>query len=314
MCTAAFFLIWNRSAKQLYSKGFKNADEMPPSDLGRRLLKRQVDVLKTLPSFPDSVLRINHEILYNSDDKNFDEIARLIEQDPVVMARTLKLVNSAFYDKAGMVTSVHEALVMLGLDIIRGVILSTVALEFSNELSACEGLWEHSFGVAIAAGILARKVGVERPEDVAAAGLLHDIGKVVLVSQLKSDYEKVVAHSRTHHVHVRESELKVLGVSHDEVGQWLMRRWRLPERLAEPVTYHHRVSLASEYKRETAIVHIANAMVRGYGFGFAADTVMPPVCPEAWASVDISQKLMTAAMQEMHQVLQSNALRLGLDT
>ncbi len=169
MCTAAFYLIWNRRTKRLQSKQFLTDEETPPTGLGRRLLKRQVDALKTLPSFPDSVLRINHEILYNSDDKNFDEIARLIEQDPVVMARTLKLVNSAFYDKAGMVTSVHEALVMLGLDIIRGVILSTVALEFSNELSACEGLWEHSFGVAIAAGILARKVGVERPEDVAAA-------------------------------------------------------------------------------------------------------------------------------------------------
>ena len=287
--------------------------DIPPIAMGRRLLKRQVDALKTLPSFPDSVLRINHEILYNSDNKNFDEIARLIEQDPVVMARTLKLVNSAFYDKAGKVTSVHEALVMLGLDIIRGVILSTVALEFSNELSACEGLWEHSFGVAVASGILARKVGVERSEDVAAAGLLHDIGKVVLVSQLQEDYEKVVAYASQNGVHIREAELRVLGVPHDEVGQWLMRRWRLPKRLAEPVTFHHRVNEASEFRRETAIVHVANAMVRGYGFGFAGDEVMPPVSPEAWDLLQLDQVVMTAVMQELHDVLQTNALRLDAD-
>ena len=99
--------------------------DIPPIAMGRRLLKRQVDALKTLPSFPDS-FRINHEILYNSDNKNFDEIARLIRS--VVMARPDLLTQ--LYDKAGKVTSVHEALVMLGLDIIRGVILSTVALSF----------------------------------------------------------------------------------------------------------------------------------------------------------------------------------------
>ena len=282
--------------------------------IGKRLLRRQVDALRSLPSFPDSVLRINQEILYNSDDKNFDEIARLIEQDPVVTARTLRLVNSAFYDKAGSVTSVHEALVMLGLDIIRGVILSTVALEFSDEMSVCEGLWEHSFGVAIASGILARLVGIEHSEDVAAAGLLHDIGKVVLVSQLKSDYEKVVAYSAMHRIHIRSAEDKLLGVTHDEVGRWLMRRWRLPARLAEPVSCHHQVELSDTYRRETSVVHIANAMVRGYGFGFAGDKVMPPSCPSAWQELSINQKLMTHAMQELHDVLQRNTLRIGLET
>lgn len=280
--------------------------------LERRLLKRQVDALKTLPSFPDSVLRINHEILYNSDDKNFDEIARLIELDPVVTARTLRLVNSAFYNKAGLITSVHEALVMLGLDIIRGVILSTAALEFSDELTLCEGLWEHSFGVAVAAGLLANAVGLNHAEDVAAAGLLHDIGKVVLVSQLRGDYERVISYSRTHQVHIRESEIKVLGVAHDEVGQWLMRRWRLPSRLAVPVIYHHRVEAAPEYQVETSIVHVANAMVRGYGFGFAGDGVMPPCCESAWRCLELSQETITLVMKNLHDVLQRNTLRTGL--
>ena len=282
------------------------------SVLERRLLKRQVDALKTLPSFPESVLRINHEILYNSDDKNFDEIARLIELDPVVTARTLRLVNSAFYNKAGLITSVHEALVMLGLDIIRGVILSTAALEFSDEFSVCEGLWEHSFGVAVASGLLAKAIGIEHAEDVSAAGLLHDIGKVVLVSQLRADYEKVVAHSLKHRIHIRESELNVLGVGHDEVGQWLMRRWRLPSRLAIPVVFHHRVQDAPDYKLETSIVHIANAFVRGYGFGFAGDLVMPPVCAEAWELLDLSQETVTIVMKNLHEVLQRNTLRTGI--
>lgn len=279
----------------------------------RRLLKRQVDALKTLPSFPESVLRINHEILYNSDDKNFAEIARLIELDPVVTARTLRLVNSAFYNKAGLITSVQEALVMLGLDIIRGVILSTAALEFSDELSVCEGLWEHSFGVAVASGLLANAIGLDNAEDVSAAGLLHDIGKVVLVSQLRKDYERVVTFSAEQRIHIRESELKILGVAHDEVGQWLMRRWRLPARLAIPVVYHHRVEEAPDFLVETSIVHIANAMVRGIGFGFAGDSVMPPVCDIAWTTLNFSQKTITSIMKRMHDILMRNTLRTGLD-
>lgn len=279
----------------------------------RRLLKRQVDALKTLPSFPESVLRINHEILYNSDDKNFAEIARLIELDPVVTARTLRLVNSAFYNKAGLITSVHEALVMLGLDIIRGVILSTSALEFSDELSVCEGLWEHSFGVAVASGLIANAIGLDNAEDVSAAGLLHDIGKVVLFSQLRNDYKRVVAFSAEHSIHIRESELKILGVAHDEVGQWLMRRWRLPARLAIPVVYHHKVEEAPDFLVETSVVHVANAMVRGLGFGFAGDSVMPPACDVAWATLNFSQKTITAVMKSLHDILMRNTLRTGLD-
>ena len=89
--------------------------------LEKRLLKRQVDALRSLPTFPESVLRLNHEILFQSDNRSFSEIARLIETDPVLTARILRLVNSAFYNKPGLITHIQEALVMLGLDIIRGV-------------------------------------------------------------------------------------------------------------------------------------------------------------------------------------------------
>ena len=91
-----------------------------------------------------------------------------------------------------------------------------------------------------------------------------------------------------------------------------MRRWRLPARLAVPVIYHHRVAEAPEYRLETSIVHIANALVRGYGFGFAGDHVMPPVCEPAWSLLDLSQETVTVVMKNLHDELQRNTLRTGM--
>ena len=277
--------------------------------LEKRLLKRQVDALRSLPTFPESVLRLNHEILFQSDNRSFSEIARLIETDPVLTARILRLVNSAFYNKPGLITHIQEALVMLGLDIIRGVILSTSALEFAG-VSAFDGLWEHSFGVAVASRLVAETTGMEKSEDVAAAGLLHDLGKLILLSQLRDDYEKVVAIAREKRIHIRDAELEVLGVSHDVVGHWLMKRWRIPDRIAEPVIYHHRVDEAETFVDETYAVHLGNALTRAYGFGFAGDESMPDVSSQAIERFGLDQKALTHIVESFHQTIQTNPLRI----
>lgn len=273
-------------------------------DLGRRMLKRRVDALKSLPTFPESVVRINQIITQDGPTDSLHKIAQAIETDPVLCARILRLVNSAFYGVSGAIVTVFDALLMLGLDIVRGLILSTTVSDvFAGRNAALNGLWEHSYGAAVAAGALGRTLGLPKTEELSAAALMHDIGKMVLASQLEDEYRAVVAHAVERRCTVRQAEQQLLGVTHDEIGAWLVVRWKLPASLAEPIAKHHTPTQAVRHADAAAVVHVADLMIRGYGFGFAGDRVMPALDDGAWRHLGLNADKMRTAVRRLQQDL-----------
>jgi len=281
-------------------------------DIGRRMLKRRVDALKNLPTFPESILRINQVIVGDAEEASFERVAPVIETDPVLTARILRLVNSAFYGLSGGVSTVYDALVMLGLDIVRGLILSTNAMEMVEGRRGIRGLWEHSFGTAVAVIALGKTLGLPRVKELAAAALMHDIGKMVLASQLGREYDQVMAHALTKRVCIRDAEEALIGVPHDEIGRWLVTRWRLPPGLAVPIARHHEPKKAGKFGLAASAVHVADIMIRGYGFGFAGDDVMPLVDPYAWKTLSLNETKLRRAVSEMHTDLQQALVQANL--
>lgn len=282
-------------------------------DLGRRMLKRRVDALRSLPTFPESILRINELIADDEPRDSFHRIAQLIETDPVLCARILRLVNSAFYAVSGAIVTVYDALVMLGLDIVKSLILSTSVIDIlGGRREGLAGLWEHSLGAAVAATALGRTLGLPRVEELSAAALMHDLGKVVLASQLADEYPAVVRHAMERRVPVRQAERALLGVSHDEIGRWLVTRWRLPAVLAEPIALHHEPRRARRHAEATAVVHVADLMVRAYGFGFAGDAVMPAMDPGAWRLLRLTPEKLRTAVARMHEDLLASVANVNL--
>ncbi len=285
------------------------AEETPESQqqldaIGRRMLRRRVDALKSLPTFPESIVRINQVLSSEDGDESFERIAAVLDMDPVMTARILRLVNSAFYGASGAVATVYDALVMAGLDVVKGIILSTHAMDLLSSRQGMRGLWEHCFGTAVAAGSLARVLGVGRQTEISAAALMHDIGKVVLATQLPGDYAEVVEHARAASCCVLEAEVALLGVGHDEIGKWLVSRWKLPAALAEPIALHHTPEKATRFPEATAIVHVADLMVRAYGFGFPGDHVMPEPSSHAWRLLHLTPAKIEEAVESMHRQLQ----------
>lgn len=280
--------------------------------IGRRMLKRRVDALKSLPSFPESILRINEMMFSDHSSKSLPEIAQVIEADPVMTARILRLINSAFYGVSGAVSSVNDALVMLGLDVVRGLLLSSSAMRLASDRQGVRGLREHSFGAAIAASALAKTIGSSYVEEASAAALMHDIGKLVLASQLGNEYDDVVAYALRNEIIIRDAEIKLLGVPHDVIGQWLVARWRLPEALAEPIIHHHHPEKANRFEETAAIVHVADLMIRGYGFGFPGDALIPLVSDRAWRLLGLNEATLGRAVQTMHRDLQAALVHANL--
>ncbi|MCA9537579.1 MAG: HDOD domain-containing protein [Myxococcales bacterium] len=281
-------------------------------NIGRRMLKRRVDALKSLPTFPESILRITQVINEEGTQASFKRIAAVIETDPVLTARILRLVNSAFYGVSGAIATVYDALVMLGLDIVRGLILSTTAMEIVEGRQGVRGLWEHCFGAAIAAVALGRTLGLPRLEELSAAALMHDLGKVVLQSQLGREYDAVVNHAVRQGMTIRAAEEALLGVPHDEIGHWLVSRWRLPPTLAEPIALHHRPEDARAHREAAAAVHVADLMVRAYGFGFPGDRVMPEMSAAAWKTLHLNPHKLQTAVARMHEALQTALVQANL--
>ena len=280
--------------------------------IGRRMLKRRVDSLKNHFTFPESITRINSVLLSEHSDKSMEQIARAIEVDPVVTARILRLVNSAFYGVSGAISSVYDALVMLGLDVVRGIVLSSAAMDLAERRRGLNGMWEHSFGAAVAASALGKVLRMNGVEELSAAALMHDIGKLVLSSQLQREYDQVVTEATRSGRAIRDVEGEMLGVSHDLIGHWLVKRWRLPESLAEPIALHHTPEKARKHRDATAVVHVADILVRSYGFGFAGDRHLPEISLSAWKLLGLNAHKIEAAVRLMHDDLQKAMVQANL--
>uniref|UniRef100_UPI0025DCE438 HDOD domain-containing protein n=1 Tax=Thermosulfurimonas sp. TaxID=2080236 RepID=UPI0025DCE438 len=201
------------------------------------------------------------------------QIAAVIERDQVLTSKVLRLVNSAFYGFPRRISTVSNAIVLLGLNVIRTLVLTASIFEMMQSRDI--GLWEHSLGVAMVSGVLARELRLENPEEVATAGLLHDLGKVVERASLFEDYTRIQKIVQDQKISWREAEREVLHMDHAEIGGYLLNRWNLPERLIDPVSWHHEVSKAQKFPVETAVVQMADLLVRARGFGCGGDPWVP---------------------------------------
>lgn len=188
------------------------------------------------------------ELLRSLDDENLDaaHLAKKIGHDPVLSARVLKIVNSPFYGVAGQVSSLQEAVMVLGFSSVRRLALA-VSLNGSFPARGIgeadpRRLWRHSFSVALCAQALARLVRVDA-ESAFTAGLLHDIGRIALLSVEPARFAAVLA-ARADHPDLDAAETAVLGFTHAEFGARLLDRWHLPNSLVRAVEFHHQPDTA----------------------------------------------------------------------
>ncbi len=240
-------------------------------DEKRREIKKKLRGLQGLPTLPPIVAKLTQMI--GDETVSAPQIAAVIERDQVLTSKVLRLVNSAFYGFPRRISTVSNAIVLLGLNVIRTLVLTASIFEMMQSRDI--GLWEHSLGVAMVSGVLARELRLENPEEVATAGLLHDLGKVVERASLFEDYTRIQKIVQDQKISWREAEREVLHMDHAEIGGYLLNRWNLPERLIDPVSWHHEVSKAQKFPVETAVVQMADLLVRARGFGCGGDPWVP---------------------------------------
>ncbi|MFZ5996578.1 MAG: HDOD domain-containing protein [Nitrospirota bacterium] len=264
-----------------------------------QVLRSQIEKIDALPTIP-TVLRKLLAII-DKPRISINDIGVFIANDPVLTSRVLKIVNSPIYGFPGRIASVNQALILLGLNVVRGMLLGVSVFEAMQKTMV--GLWEHSLGCAITSRIIAKKKGLKEPEELSVAGLLHDIGKVVLGLKFPDEYKQVMETAEKSEVFIFDAERNHFKINHADAGAWVAQKWNFPKSLVEIIEYHHKPHLSRAFPLETAIVHVADILTRAKGFGFAGDHFVPAMNPAAWEMLKLSEGAMKDILVEMEETL-----------
>lgn len=247
----------------------------------RAAVKAKVEGITKILTIPPVVSRIVHMV--NAGTVSAAEIAEEINTDQVLAAKVLRLVNSGFYGFRQPITTITHAMVLLGLDVVKTLVMTASVLDIVDAMNQyMEGLWEHSVGTARAANALAERMKVQNPEEYALLGLLHDIGKVVIAQTFPTEHGRIRDLVAERNCLQIDAELEVLGVTHPEVGMWLLKKWSLPSKVVYPIAYHSNFHPRRDHADRTAVVHVADILCRAKGIGYPGDARIPRINPDAW--------------------------------
>jgi putative nucleotidyltransferase with HDIG domain len=199
----------------------------------------------TIPTLPTVITRIQE--LLESESAGAREIGQLIAQDAPLATKVLRITNSAHYGLRERVISLEHASAVLGLKVLKNIVMQASVVSTFNELAKdaafdMDALWRHSILTAqmsqVIAALVTKPLGLQ-PEEFYTCGLLHDLGKIVMLSNLGDEYDLALSYAAMQRKPLHETEKEVLGFNHAEVGAKIALRWGLPDGVVSAIQYHH---------------------------------------------------------------------------
>jgi len=272
--------------------------------------------VEQLISLPAAYVRLNE--LVEDPSSSAADIAHVITQDVALTARLLRVANSPLYGLSTQIDTVSRAVTVLGTQQVRNLALATSACKsfdgIPNELVSMESFWEHSILCALCARTLALKCLKHQREAVFVAGLLHDIGQLVLYRTLPDLSRQTLEAclDSSDELEPQEVEREIIGFDHAEVGSELARSWSLPSSLQECIACHHNPAQAKQNHVETAIVHIANSIAALVELNTHELDNAPCIHDIAWELTGLDQDIIAPTIADVQeQISGTRALLMG---
>ncbi len=263
----------------------------------KRKIHERISTLTSLPSFPV----VAHRLLSLCSDLSTcaaSDVALLLSGDPSLTVRVLRLANSAYYAPAFPITTLTQAVVIVGTRVISTMVLAMSVFDLfpsakNTQVFDRDAFWRHCLACGVIGKLLllenSKKPSID-PETAFCAGLLHDIGTIVLEQYMHEDYMQTCTYAKEHGYALYEAEQKVLGFTHCDVAAWLTETWDLPQSLCAPATWHHDPLRDTIFPEITRICHYADWVHRESIHKINPDTVLPHVDPTCISSLGVSEE------------------------
>lgn len=257
-----------------------------------------VSKLDDLPSLPAVVMELLTSI--DQDDVDISVLAKKVSHDQALTAKTLRLANSSTYGLQVKVTTIQQAITFLGFQTTRNLI-TAAAVTGCFAQGKCKGFddkafWRHSIATAVCARVLARRMRFN--QDYAfTGGLLHDIGRLVLVTIDPEAYARVIAKAAAEDIELLAAERAVMGVDHVAAGMLLADHWKFSDTIRLALGHHHHPEMAGAGFLAT-IVHVANAIVHALDMVGDEHEAVPPVSPIAWKALGLNEEAYVHVFRE----------------
>jgi putative nucleotidyltransferase with HDIG domain len=243
-----------------------------------------------VPSLP--LLHSRLDEIINHPRSSIADIAKVLSEDQGLAARILKLANSPLFGYFSKIDTITQAVTIIGIQQVRDLALAISVMGLfkglPEDLITMDRFWRHSIGAALAARALAASQRESNMERFFVAGILHDIGRIVLFMRLPDLCRDMIEIAKNEHLCLFEVERQQLGYDHADVGGALLRRWKLPTRVAEPVEFHHRCSQAGQFPRESAVIHCADVLTHALKLGDSGISSVPQLTAGSWERLGIS--------------------------
>lgn len=269
-------------------------------------LKQVTENVKDLPTLPAIVMELLNSL--ENEELNIQLLAQKVTHDMALTAKTLRYANSAYYSTLIKVTTIQQAISLMGISTVKQIIM-TAALSGCFPENNCNGFshkafWKHSNAVAIAAKLLAKRLNFN--VDVAfTAGLLHDIGALVLVTQYPQQYEAALVYKNEHQTSQFDAERHVLGIDHAAVGAALAIEWNFSDIMKNAIAGHHQPD-APGLGFLATIIHVANGIAHALTDASSSGIPAVEISASSWENMHLDQesieKLMRDTAAELAQI------------
>ncbi|MGM0419211.1 MAG: HDOD domain-containing protein, partial [Thermodesulfobacteriota bacterium] len=299
--------------KPFFEKFSLNHFESPDFKLKKNITEKQIlkDHLELL-TLPDIFQKLMDVI--NKPNSSASDVAEIIKKDSALSAATLRLVNSPFYGFANQIDSVYNAVVILGTQQISIMSMGLSVVNIFNEISSdfidMQKLWLHCLGVGICSRIIAGHLGVKELNLIFLAGILHDIGRLVLIKEIPNEINSVIKYAWNKNLFITEAEQAILGFTHSDIGEKICIKWNLPLIISDIAGNHHNPD-ESQMPFQCSIVHLGEIIVNGLNRGASGEKLVIPVNEYAWNLLDISENAIPVIIEEFNTEINTTLELIG---
>lgn len=227
----------------------------------------------------------------------------IIKRDPVLTMRILKLANSTFYSFPTQIETIVQALTLIGVNQLRQLLMGSYVVQYFEDITesftSMESFWLHSIACGIAAKELAIQYRLSEPERYFVAGLIHAIGRLVILLRAPSQSAEIMARQLQKKKPLFRVERDILGFDHSHVGSELVREWSLPPYLENALLYQHIPSRCTLFAEEATLVHVADIIVNAMQLGNSGERFVPPFDTEAWNKLNMPAGAFRTCVREV---------------